>query len=74
MAVPATMSSTRLKELQIGEGEGDESEKSFREPAAAVFLQPVFARRRLEMADEINENHHHDRKDVRGSEGGNEEG
>ena len=33
-----------IKELEIGKGEGDESEEGFHEPAAAVILQPVFAR------------------------------
>ena len=39
-----------------------------------MLLQPVFSRRRLEMANEIDENHDHDGEDVGGSEGGHKEG
>ena len=39
-----------------------------------MFLQPIFARGGLQMANEINENHHHDGEDIGGSEGGDEEG
>ena len=39
-----------------------------------MLLQPVFARGRLQMADEINENHDDDRENVRGREGGDEKG
>ena len=62
----------KIEELQIGKDERDEGEKSSAEPITAVFLQPILARGRLKVADEINENADDNGEDVAGGEGGNE--
>ena len=38
-----------------------------------MFVQPIFARCRLQMADKINEGHDHNRENVRAGERGNKQ-
>ena len=64
----------QVKELQIGEEECDQPKKCMCQPSGAVALEPVSAHGRLEMADEINEDHDHDRKNIRGREGRDKQG
>src|SRR6476659_165765 len=54
----------KIKQLQIGEEKCNESQKCVCHPAAAACLQPVFARRGLQMPDKINEGHDNDGKEI----------
>src|SRR5215472_11594995 len=62
----------QIERLQVGKNQRDEREKSAGNPAGVWLLQPIFARGRLQMSDEINEDHHHDRENVRGRKCRNE--
>jgi hypothetical protein len=63
-----------IEQVQIREEQRDAREKDAMQPAGALFLQPILARRRLQMADEVDEDGDDDREDVRRRECRDEEG
>src|SRR3977135_387934 len=64
----------QVKSLQIGEQQRYHREKDLRHQGGTLLLRPVFARDRLQMSDEVNENHHHECENIGRGECGNKEG